>query len=79
MNTITNPEVLAQEIIKEIKEALIEKPMNKKEAAKHLGIHWKTLERKLKSGAYPQDIAHYDKDRTVYFFPSELNQYLKSL
>lgn len=80
MNPIVSPELLAQEIIKEVKAALIEKPMTKKEAAEHLNITYATLERRIRNSVYPDYLVHKDPvSGHLYFFASELNQYLKSL
>lgn len=86
MNTATirtltqevSPEVLAKEVAKHLSGHIIEEPIDKEGAARFLKIHVKTLERKLKSGAIPTKVIHRI-DGLIYFFPSELNQFIKSL
>lgn len=54
-----------------------EKPLTKQEAADHLRIEYKTLERKLSKGKLPAKLIHR-VDGTMLFYASELNEFIKS-
>lgn len=68
---------LKQHIANEIKNmAIVERPLCAKAAADYLLIHENTLYRRMKSGEIPESVIHRTGG-SVYFFPSELRDYLK--
>jgi hypothetical protein len=76
----TNPEQFAQEVARIIKSIYTEKPLTAKEAADHLNLKYRTFMDRVRDGKYPKEVVHKDRiSGEYYFFPSELNQYLKSL
>lgn len=60
----------------ELKGIVIEKPLNKKEAASYLGIGLTALDNRIKRGSIPKKLVHKNGG-TPYFFASELNELLK--
>lgn len=75
-----NPEAFAQEVAIRIKSIYTEKPLTAKEAAAHMNLTYRTFSNRVKKGKYPKEIVHKDRiSGEYYFFPSELNQYIKSL
>jgi hypothetical protein len=79
-----SPEFMAfaEQVVKEIKSVIVEKPLTKKEAADYLNMSYRTFERRISGPlkTLPDDIIHKDPvSGQLYFFPSELNEYLKSL
>jgi hypothetical protein len=75
-----NPEQFAQEVARIIKSIYTEKPLSAKEAASHMNLNYITFIRRVKAGKYPKSIVHKDRiNGEYYFFPSELNEYIKSL
>jgi excisionase family DNA binding protein len=62
--------------VETIKGSVIEKPMCVKEAADYLRIAERTLYARIQSGAIPSNLVHR-VDGSVYFFPSELCQFIK--
>jgi excisionase family DNA binding protein len=59
-----------------IKGTIIEKPMCVKQACEYLGIHENTLYKRMRSGVIPPGVVHR-VDGTLYFFASELFQFIK--
>lgn len=67
-----------KEIIKsELKGFVVEEPMTTKEAASYLNISESALWKRIKKGQVPADLIHRSAG-SVYFFPSELHQFIKS-
>lgn len=61
----------------ELKDALVEKPVNAKTAAiEYLGIHPNTIYKWIDNGDLPAKLIHRIAG-CVYFFPSELRDYIK--
>jgi excisionase family DNA binding protein len=63
-------------ISKELKGAVVEKPMGTKEAALFLGIHENTIYKWLKNKTLPASLIHRIGS-SMFFFPSELHEYVK--
>lgn len=58
----------------ELKTMMVEKPMTFKDAADFLSLHPKALHRWFKNG---EQIPHYRVGSRKYFYPSQLNEYIK--
>jgi predicted DNA-binding transcriptional regulator AlpA len=68
---------LKSHITYELKDAMVEKPVSAEVAAiEYLGIHPNTIYKWIKSGDLPVKLIHRIAG-TVYFFPSELRDYIK--
>lgn len=68
---------LKQHLISELKElAFVERPMCCREAAQYLLIHENTLYKRIRTGEIPERVIHRIGG-SVYFFPSELRDFLK--
>lgn len=79
-----NPTDVSNEQLERIAFAIIGKIqamdtlMTKQEAADFLKVNYKTFERRLNSGHYPEKIKHWDGG-TLLFVKSEILKYVKSL
>ena len=62
--------------VKSIKGMMVEKPMTYQEAADFLNIHVNTLYKRIREGNIPSTLVH-KTNGSVYFFPSELHQFIK--
>ena len=60
----------------ELKGYVVEEPFTAKEAASYLNITEKTLWERIRKGKVPSDLIHRNVG-SVYFFASELHQYIK--
>jgi predicted DNA-binding transcriptional regulator AlpA len=68
---------LKEHLANELKNlAFVERPMCAKQAADYLLIHENTLYRRMKTGQIPARVIHRTGG-SVYFFPSELKDYIK--
>lgn len=81
MNTEPNIHSIINElkahISKELQGAVIEKPMCAKQAAEYLGIHENTIYKRIKNRDIPTELIHR-MNGSVYFFASELRDYIKN-
>jgi len=67
-----------REVVKtELKGYVVEEPMTTKEAASYLNITEKTLWERVRKGKIPAELIHRNAG-SVYFFPSEIHQYIKN-
>lgn len=64
-------------IRKEVKGYMVEEPLTAKQAAAYLKITEWTMRDRIKKGSLPASLIHRSGG-TVYFFASELEQYLKN-
>lgn len=60
-----------------MKDFVVEKPMTVKEAAEYLRVSERTMWRRINSGDLPAELIHRSGG-SVYFFPSELHNYLRN-
>lgn len=63
--------------VSEIKTHMVEKPMSVKEAAEYLGIAQPTLYEWISKGVLPSVVCHKVNGQRYFFFPSELQQFIK--
>jgi predicted DNA-binding transcriptional regulator AlpA len=61
----------------ELRGYVVEEPMTAKEAASFLNITEKTLWERVRKGKLPTELIHRNVG-SVYFFASELHQYIKN-
>lgn len=54
----------------------LERPLTKKEAASYMRLHIKVFNKRFKDGVLPATLRHYNGG-TIYFFASELEDFIK--
>ncbi len=64
--------------IESIKASMVERPISFTQAAEHLILTESGFKKRIQRKKFPAKYIH-KKDGTLYFFPSELNEYIKSL
>jgi excisionase family DNA binding protein len=55
-----------------------ELPLNTREAAAYVGLHWKTIERMARSGDIPAHPVSGVRRKTWKYYPSELDAWLRA-